>query len=50
MDLHLNRVRYDEAAGGVAKIGKFIQFVPELGIPLSAILTFLAAAEAKSTL
>jgi len=32
--LHLNRVRYDAAAGGIIKIGKFIQFSPELEIPL----------------
>jgi len=32
--LHLNRVRYDAAAGGITKIGKSIQFAPELEIPL----------------
>ncbi|KAN0103981.1 hypothetical protein V8E52_011434 [Russula decolorans] len=31
--LHLNRVRYDAAAGGITKIGKSIQFAPELDIP-----------------
>jgi hypothetical protein len=36
-------------AGGITMIGKFIQFAPELGIPLGAIFTFLAAAGAKST-
>ncbi|KAI0267533.1 hypothetical protein BGY98DRAFT_408494 [Russula aff. rugulosa BPL654] len=32
--LHLNRVRYDATAGGITKIGKSIQFGPELEIPL----------------
>ncbi|KAI0272070.1 hypothetical protein BGY98DRAFT_922339, partial [Russula aff. rugulosa BPL654] len=32
--LHLNRVRYDATAGGLMKIGKSIQFGPELEIPL----------------
>ncbi|KAI0264781.1 hypothetical protein BGY98DRAFT_1181764 [Russula aff. rugulosa BPL654] len=32
--LHLNRFRYDAAAGGITKIGKSIQFGPELEIPL----------------
>ncbi|KAI0265012.1 hypothetical protein BGY98DRAFT_939674 [Russula aff. rugulosa BPL654] len=32
--LHLNRVRYDAAAGGITKIGKSIQLAPELEIPL----------------
>ena len=32
--LHLNRVRYDATAGGIVKIGKMIQFGPELEIPL----------------
>jgi hypothetical protein len=38
--LHLNRVRYDAAAGGITKIGKSIQFAPELEIPLGTIFTF----------
>ncbi|KAI0265024.1 hypothetical protein BGY98DRAFT_1181644 [Russula aff. rugulosa BPL654] len=32
--LHLDRVRYDVAAGGITKIGKSIQLAPELEIPL----------------
>ena len=32
--LHLNRVRYDATVGGITKIGKSIQFGPELEIPL----------------
>jgi hypothetical protein len=46
--LHLNRVGYDTAAGGIMKIRRSIQFGPELEIPLalSTILTFLAEAEA----
>ncbi|KAF8494143.1 hypothetical protein F5888DRAFT_1926325 [Russula emetica] len=36
--LHLNRVRYDAGAGGITKIGKFIQFSPELEIPLDIIV------------
>jgi hypothetical protein len=38
--LHLKRFRYDAAAGGVIKIGKFIQFAPELEIPLGTISPF----------
>jgi len=38
--LHLKRFRYDAAAGGVIKIGKFIQFAPELEIPFCMIFTF----------
>ena len=48
--LYLSRVRYDAAKGCIMKMGKFIQFAPELKIPLGTIFTFLAAAEAKSTL
>ena len=44
--LHLNRVGHDTAAGGIMKIRRSIQFGPELEIPLSTILTFLAEAEA----
>ena len=47
--LYINRVRYDAIAGGITKIGKFIQFASELGITLGTIFTFFAAAEAKST-
>ena len=47
--LYLNRVRHDATAGGITKIGKFIQFASELGITLGTIFTFFAAAEAKST-
>ena len=45
--LHLNRVRYDAAAGGLIKIGKSIQFGPDLEIPLGTIFSFLAVAEAE---
>ena len=38
--LHLNRVRYDAAAGGIMKIGKSIQIAPELEIPIGKISTF----------
>ena len=31
--LHLNRVRYDAAAGGLIKIVKSIRFGPDLEIP-----------------
>jgi hypothetical protein len=48
--LHLNRVRYDATVGGIRKIGKFIQFAPELEVPLGTIFTFLAAVEAENTL
>ena len=43
--LHLDRVRYDVAAGGIMKIGKTIRFGPELEIPLGMIFTFLVAAK-----
>src|SRR5580658_8297319 len=40
--LHLNRVRYDATAGSLMKIGKSIQFRPELEIPLGMIFSFVA--------
>ena len=45
--LHLNRVRYDATAGGLMKVGKSIQFGPELEIPLGTIFSFLAIADAE---
>jgi hypothetical protein len=42
--LHLNRVRYDATAGSLMKIGKSIQFRPELEIPLGMIFSFVAIA------
>jgi hypothetical protein len=39
--LHLNRVGYDVVAGGIMKIGKSIQFAPELEIPIGTIFTFI---------
>jgi ubiquitin carboxyl-terminal hydrolase 10 len=45
--LHLNRVRYDAAADGLIKIGKSIQFGPDLEIPLGTIFSFLAIANAE---
>ncbi len=47
--LHLNRVRYDAAAGGITKIKKSIRFGPDLEIPLGTIFTFLAAPETEIT-
>ena len=47
--LHLDRVRYDAAAGCLIKIRKSIQLAPEFEIPLGTIFTFLAAAEAENT-
>ena len=47
--LHLNRVRYDAAAGGITKIGKSIQIAPELEIPLGTVFTTIAAAEVENT-
>ncbi|KAI0274429.1 hypothetical protein BGY98DRAFT_1098972 [Russula aff. rugulosa BPL654] len=37
--LHLNRVRYDAAAGSLTKIGKSIQLAPDLEIPLDVIVS-----------
>ena len=45
--LHLNRVRYDATAGGLMKIGKSIQFGPELQIPLGTIFGFVVMADAE---
>ena len=41
--LHLKRFLYDTTARGVVKIGKSVQFTPELEIPLGTgfILSFL---------
>jgi len=36
--LHLKRFLYDTAARGVVKIGKPVQFGPDLDIPLGAFL------------
>jgi hypothetical protein len=49
--LHLNRdrVRYDVAAGGIMKIGKFIRLAPELEIPVGTFSTFHVGAEAENT-
>ena len=38
--LHLNRVRYDPAAGAIVKIRKSIQLAPELQIPPGTISPF----------
>ena len=48
--LHLNRFRYDAAAGNTTKIGKSIRFESELEIlPSTIFFTFLAAVDAKNT-
>ena len=39
--LHFKRFVYDEAAGGIVKIDKPIQFTPELEIPLGNVFSFL---------
>ena len=41
--LHLKRFRYDAAAGGVVKIGKPVQFLPELEIPFGTLFIFTLA-------
>ena len=41
--LHLKRFQYDEAAGGVIKIGKPVQFSPELDIPFGTLFVFTPA-------
>ena len=41
--LHLKRFRYDEAAGGVIKIGKPVQFSPELDIPFGTLFVLTPA-------
>ena len=45
--LHINRVRYDANAGSLMKIGKSIQFAPELEIPLGTVFSFVAIADAE---
>ena len=42
--LHFKRFRYDGAAGGVVKIGKPVQFSPELDIPFGTLFIFTRAA------
>ena len=42
--LHLKRFRYDEAAGGVTKIGKPVQFFPEFDIPFGMLFIYNPAA------
>ena len=41
--LHLKRFRYDAAAGGVIKISKPVQFLPELDIPFGTLFIFTPA-------
>ena len=41
--LHLRCFRYDEAAGGVIKIGKPVLFSPELDIPFGTLFVFIPA-------
>ena len=38
--LHLKRFLYDTTTRGVVKIGKSVQFTPELEIPLGTCLSF----------
>ena len=47
--LHINRVRYDPAAGGIRKIGKSIRFGPDLEIPLGTIFTSIEATKTETT-
>jgi ubiquitin carboxyl-terminal hydrolase 10 len=42
--LHLTRFRYDAAE---IKIGKYIQFVPELEVPPGTIFTFLLPCDTR---
>ena len=47
--LHINRVRYDAAAGDIRKIGNSIRFGPDLEIPLGTVFTFIEAAKTETT-
>ena len=40
--LHLKRFLYDEAADGIIKISRPVQFAPELDIPLGKISLFVS--------
>ena len=40
--LRLKRFLYDAAADGIVKVGKFIQFAPELDIPVGKIFSFIS--------
>ena len=40
--LHLKRFLYDTTARGVVKVGKPVQFGPDLDIPLGAFFLFLS--------
>jgi ubiquitin carboxyl-terminal hydrolase 10 len=46
--VHLKRFLYDPAAGGVAKIGKPVQFTPELEIPLRTVFSFVSSMLTKA--
>jgi hypothetical protein len=46
--LHLERFLYDAAADGIVKISKFVQFAPELEIPLGTIISFVSLVLAKA--
>ena len=41
--LHLERFFHDAATDGVNKISKFVQFAPELEIPLGTIFSFISS-------
>jgi hypothetical protein len=45
--LHLKRFLYDAATGSVVKIGKPVQFTPELEIPLGADFLLLATVKGR---
>jgi hypothetical protein len=46
--LHLKRFLYDTTARGVVKIGKSVQFTPELEIPLGTCFFFFFSIEAEN--
>ena len=48
--LHLERFLHDTATDGLNKISKFVQFAPELEIPLGTIFSFISSmpGEAKN--
>ena len=46
--LHLERFLYDAAMDGSNKISKFVQFAPELEIPLGTIFSFVSSMLSES--
>jgi ubiquitin carboxyl-terminal hydrolase 10 len=48
LTIHLRRFLYDSTTGAAVKIGKPVQFGPELDIPIGAIFSFVSVVLTKA--